>query len=90
MRKVRRCWILSHDTTTAVMDSRLTCRAAVCRTALQWQMFRLVAVIAIIGGALLVFSFYKLISTTVALYRKPKDPIKDAAGGGGQDRYKQP
>ena len=55
-------------------------------------MFRLVAVIAIIGGALLVFSFYKLISTTLVIYRKPKDAInpKDATSGGGQNRYKQP
>lgn len=55
-------------------------------------MFRLVSVIAIIGGSLLVFSVYKLISTTVVLYRKPKDAInpKDAGAGGGQDRYKQP
>jgi hypothetical protein len=90
MRKVRRCWILSHIAIAAVMVTQLTCRAPVCRTALQWQMLRLVAVIAIIGGALLVFSFYKLISTTLVLYRKPKDKIKDAAGGGSQDRYKQP
>ena len=55
-------------------------------------MFRLVSVIAIIGGSLLVFSVYKLISTTVVLYRKPMDAInpKDAGAGGGQDRYKQP
>jgi hypothetical protein len=50
-------------------------------------MFRLVAVIAIIGGSLLAFSFFKLMTTTVAIYRKPKTIIGDPQG---EDKYKQP
>lgn len=55
-------------------------------------MLRLVSVIAIVGGSLLGFSFFKLISTTIELYRKPKDEIKREGAAdekGAEDKYKK-
>lgn len=47
---------------------------------------RYVAAISIIGGSLLLFSMFKLLTTTIAIYRKPKTSIGNPQG---EDKYKK-